>query len=112
MNEICATFRPPITIFLMSGALAMTSDNEISSFKLFAEASAANSVSSNDSISGAFSQYRRELKCSCHSECLILDVSTECFALDNPPKFSWVSPGLEKFLSPVALILPFLILIL
>ena len=29
MNEICATFRPPITIFLMAGALTMKSDPEL-----------------------------------------------------------------------------------
>ena len=32
MNEICATFRPPITIFLMAGALAIPNYKRVLEF--------------------------------------------------------------------------------
>ena len=35
MNEICATFRPPITIFLMAGALAINHDNQADVIEAF-----------------------------------------------------------------------------
>ena len=57
--------------------LESTSDREISSFNVFAEAAASNSVSSIEPISAAFSQYNRALKYSCHSERLILEESAD-----------------------------------
>ena len=57
--------------------LESTSDREISSFNMFAEAAASNSVSSIEPISAAFSLYNRDLKYSCHSERLILDDSAD-----------------------------------
>ena len=50
--------------------LESTSDREISSFNMLAEAAAWNSVSSMEPISAAFLQYNRALKYSCQSECL------------------------------------------
>ena len=54
-----------------------TSEREITSFNMLGEAAASNSVSSTEPISAALSQYKRELKYSCHSELLILEVSAD-----------------------------------